>query len=352
MRNALLLIALLTLVPLLPTFPAAPSRAAEEPVPTRKFEVKDDRPFLGGKQIDIWGLRCGNALYSDAVTERHVRNLDNMVAHGINCIGVYVQGTNGGWPDVNAGKNGYTPDGALRPEFARRLEWLIREADKRGMVVMVGLLSPRKDQELKDDDAIRRALEETAKFLTERKLHNVFVDLVHEYNAQRIQDRFDHDLLREPNGAEKKAKLTGWFKKYAPDVPCGVCPSFPTKTADSYPGMDVRIIQKGADIPDKGFVVNVETTREDTYDNDGVFDAEARKRLIANWEKYKSKPNAFMLFHAAYLQGITNKSGTAPHAEMGGDGTGPEDRGVRFYYEWVKDKIGSYDYPRHSKGRK
>ena len=56
---------------------------------------------------------------SDAVTERHVRNLDNMIAHGINCLGVYVQGSNGGWPDVNAGRNGYTPQGALRPEFAR-----------------------------------------------------------------------------------------------------------------------------------------------------------------------------------------------------------------------------------------
>ncbi len=331
-----------------------PSGGAEKesPAPTRKFEVKNDRPYLGGQQIDIWGLRTGNALYSDAVTERHVRNLDNMVAHGINCIGVYIQGTNGGWPDVNAGKNGYTPEGALRPEFAKRLEWLIREADKRGMVVMVGLYSPRKDLELKDDAAVQRGIEETAKFLTEHKLRNVFVDLMHEYNAKRITDRFDHDIFHEPHGAEKKAQLTKWFKKYAPDIPAGVCPSFPTNTDNTYPGMDVRIIQKGAEIPDKGFVVNVETTREDTYDNDGVFDDAAKKRMVANWEKYKSKPNAFMLFHAAYIQGITNKSGTAPHAEMGGYGTGPDDRGIRFYYEWVRDNIGAYEYPKHAKGRK
>ena len=62
MRNVLLLIAPLTLATLLPQVPTAASRAAEEPAPTRKFEVKDDRPFLGGKQIDLWGLRCGNAL--------------------------------------------------------------------------------------------------------------------------------------------------------------------------------------------------------------------------------------------------------------------------------------------------
>jgi hypothetical protein len=320
--------------------------------PTRKFEVRDGRPFLGDQRIDIWGLRCGNALMSDAVTERHVRSLDNMTAHGINCIGVYVQGSNGGWPDVNAGRNGFTPEGALKPEFARRLEWLVREADQRGMVVMVGVLSPRKDQELKNEKAVQRAMEETAKFLAERKLQNVFVDLVHEYNSERITSRLDHDILHEPDGTEKKAKLTKWFKKCAPDVPVGVCPSWKTGTDDSYPGMDVRIIQKGADIPDKGFVVNVETVREDTYDNDGIFDPAAKKRMLAVWESYKAKPNAFMLFHAAYIQGITNKSGTAPHPEMGGGGTGPDDRGVRFYYDWVKENLGAYEYPKHAKGRK
>jgi hypothetical protein len=326
-------------------------RAEEQPVPTRKFEVRGDRPFLGGQQIDLWGLRSSNALISDAVTERHVRNLDNMIAHGINCLGCYVQGGNGGWPDVNAGRNGYTPEGSLRPEFAHRLEWLVREADKRGMVVMVGLISPRKDQELKDEAAVQKAVEETAKFLTDRKLRNVFVDLVHEYNSPRITARLDHDILHEPDGAAKKGRLTQWFKKYAPEVPVGICPCWNSATGDSYPGMDVRIIQKGADVPDSGFVVNVETLREDQYDNDGVFTPEAKKRMLETWEKYKSKPNAFLLFHSAYIQGITNKSGTAPHPEMGGDGTGPDDRGVRFYFEWVRDNIGPYHYPSHAKGR-
>jgi hypothetical protein len=174
---------------------------------------------------------------------------------------------------------------------------------------------------------------------------------MHEFNADRINNRFDHDIFQEPNGAEKKAKLTAWFKRIAPNIPAGVCPSFPTKTADSYPGMDVRIIQKGAEIPDTGFVVNIEPTREDEYDNDGVFTPEQKKRMIATWEKFKSKPNAFMLFHSAYIMGITNKSGTAPNPEMGGYGSGPDDRGIHFYYDWVRDNIGPYQFPKHAKGR-
>jgi hypothetical protein len=325
--------------------------AADPPGVTRRFEIRGERPFLGGQQIDLWGLRCANALMSDGVTERHVRNLDNMVAHGINCIGVYIQGGNGGWPDVNAGRNGYTPDGDLKPEFARRLEGLVREADKRGMVVLVGLLSPRKDQELKDEGAIQRAIQETAKFLVAHGLQNVFVDLMHEYNAVRITSRLDHDILHEPNGLAKKAKLTGWFKAFAPEIPVGICPSYPTETGTKYPGMDVRIIQKGHALPATGFVVNVETTREDNYDNDGVFDSAAKNRIRSMCEQFKARPSAFMLFHCAYCMGVTNKSGTAPNPEMGGYGTGPDDRGMRFYFEWVRDNIGSYEYPRHAKGR-
>ena len=54
-----------------------------------------------------------------------------------------------------------------------------------------------------------------------------------------------------------------------------------------------------------------------------------------------------MLFHAGYIQGITGASGTAPHPEMGGSGTGPLDRGVRFYYEWVRDHAGRWEFPHH-----
>ena len=54
-----------------------------------------------------------------------------------------------------------------------------------------------------------------------------------------------------------------------------------------------------------------------------------------------------MLFHAGFIQGITNYSGSAPHPEMGGYGTSSRDRGVRFYYEWVRDNVGRWEYPRH-----
>ena len=312
--------------------------------PTREFEIKRDRAYLGKHEVQLWGLRCGNALHSEAITERHIRNLDNMTAHGINLIGVYIQGSNGGWPDPQAATNGFTRDGKLRSYSAERLERLVREADRRGMVVMVGLFTHRKDQDFYDEAAIRRAVEEAARFLRDRRLRNVFVDLVHEFSHP---ERMDQVLFREPDGAAKKAKLTAWFKALAPDIEVGVCPDARSGTGDSYPGMDVRLIQKAMPIPKEGFVVNVETKRQDAYQNDGIFNQGNLDYIFADCRRFLEAPNAVMLFHAGFIQGITNYSGSAPHAEMGGYGTSSRDRGVRFYYEWVRDHVGRWEYPRH-----
>ncbi len=122
--------------------------AGDEPAPTREFKSATTGRSWAVRRSTLWGLRCGNALHSEAITERHIRNLDNMTAHGINLIGVYIQGSNAGWPDADAALNGFTRDGQLKPPVARRLETLIREADRRGMVVMVGLFTHRKDQAL------------------------------------------------------------------------------------------------------------------------------------------------------------------------------------------------------------
>lgn len=317
---------------------------AEAPRETKEFEIRENRPYLGGHEVDLWGLRCGNAFCSNAVTERYIRNFDNMNAHGINLVGAYIQGVNAGHPDGDAGLNGFTRHGKLLPEVARRIEWFVREADKRGMVVMVGVLAPRKDQDFYAEEDIRTAIEETARFLKDKNLHNIFVNLCDEFNHPLRADKL---LLREPDGAKKKEMITGWFKAIAPEIEAGIGPHWKSGTADIYPTMDVRIIQKGMAIPKDGFVVNVEPIREDYFNNDGIFNATNIETIFTNCRNYLDAPHAVFMFHSGYLQGITGYSGTAPHAEMGGYGTGPNDRGIRFYYEWVRDNVGRWEYPKH-----
>lgn len=340
----------LVLVPLAASAGPSPATTGErvplDPgvAPTREFEIRGDRAYLGGAEVDLWGIRSGNALHSWTVTERHVRALDDMARHGVNFLGVYLQGSHGGWPDADAGLDGFRRDGSLKGDVGERLEWLVREADLRGMVVLVGILSPRKDQGLEDEEALKRAIQDTGRFLERRGLRNVLVDLVHEFDHT---ERMDLRALREPEGAAKKARLASWFREVSRDIECGVCPYEKSTTADEFPGMDVRIIQKSMPIPERGFVVNVETQKQDSYENDGVFTEGHVDFVLADCERFLAAPNAVMLFHAAYIQGIGNFSGSAPHPEVGGRGTSPSDRGVRFYYEWVRDHVGRWEYPRH-----
>lgn len=334
------------LAPVLFAGVAAFARADDAPVPTREFEIRDGRPYLGGEPVKLWGLRCNNALMSPAVTERLVNNLDHMAEHGINLISVCLQGTNGGFPDTEAGPNAYTTDGRIMPAFGKRLEWLVREADKRGMVVYVGLIMPRKDERLRDEAAVKAAIEASGKLLTDRKLRNVFVNIYQEFNHPF---RSDHEIFREPDGAEKKAKVTAWFKAVAPDVEAGICPNHLTGSDVDYPGCEVKFFQEAMSIPKAGFAVNTETADRDASGNEGIFNKYHLASMKKEWASYLDDPRLAMLFRSPYVEDVRGKQGTGPNFEMGGGGTGENDRGIRPYYEWLKANVGRWVFPRHVK---
>ena len=87
-----------------------PDELPEPPTPTKEFEVRDGRAYLGGQPLKLWGLRCVHALRDQAITERLVRNLDNFTAHGLNLISTYMQPASGGYPDMQAGINPFTAE--------------------------------------------------------------------------------------------------------------------------------------------------------------------------------------------------------------------------------------------------
>lgn len=322
--------------------PAAPPTAP--PPATREFEIRDSQSWLGGQPVKLWGLRVNNALMSPAVTERLVNNLDNYAAHGINLLALSLQGTNGGFPDVDAGPNAFTSDGKLIQSFARRLETVIREADRRGMVVCVTLMMPRKDEFLQDEAAVQRAIVESGQFLQARQLRNVMVNLFQEFNHGT---RIDHEVLREPEGERKKSLMTSWFKAVAPDIEVGVTPNHQTGSKVDYPGADVQMFHEDMPIPAHGFALNTETPDPDLPGNEGVMTRHNRIRMEATWKRYLGSSRTAMLFRSPYLEDVRGKQGTGPNLEMGGWGAGESDRGVRFYFDWLQRNVGRWEYPQH-----
>jgi hypothetical protein len=316
----------------------------DEPVPTREFEVRDGLPFLGGEPVHLWGIRCGNALLNPAVAERLCNNLDNMAAHGINLIGLSMQGMNGGFPDKDAGPNAYASSGKLIGGHAHWLERIVRAADRRGMVVCLTLMMPRKDQLLRDEAAVRRAIEETGRFLTERRLGNVFVNLYQEYDHPL---RVDHDVFAEPGGAAKKARLTSWWKAAAPAIEAGICPNHQSSSPAAYPGAEVIFFQERMPIPDGGFAVNAETAGRDLAGNEGVFNRFAVESMRSEWSRYLDTSRTAFLFQSAFVESVRGKLGTGPNFAVGGGGTSTSDRGVHPFYEWMLTNVGRWEYPRH-----
>ena len=314
------------------------------PTPTKEFEVKGNSAYLGRKPIRLWGLRCVHALRDRALTERLVRNLDNFTEHGINLISVYLQAAHGGFPDIQAGANPFGETGELDPAFAWRLEWLARAADRRGMVLLIGVLTPIKDQELRDEAAMRTAIEQTARLLETRKIRNVVDDLMYEFDhATRIYQ----ESFREPDGSFKKARAAAWFHAVAPRIEAGVTTETHSKSSKDCHGMDLHLIQKEDPIPADGYALNIESLRRDVFGKEGIFTPEQVDAIIRELERYQATPNVGYVLNTSYAQSIGGASGTGPHYEMGGYGTGPGDRGIRFYFEWIRDHVGRYEYPHH-----
>ena len=97
------------------------------------FSIKDTKLYLNYQEFKMIGLRCSNALISDASTQDLIDHLDLYKTYGVNTVTVYMMGSRFG--DVK----GYRPDASLDPVYANRMARIIEAADQRGMVRTGGL---------------------------------------------------------------------------------------------------------------------------------------------------------------------------------------------------------------------
>lgn len=144
------------------------------------FSVSGDQVLLNGKAFKVLGLRCSNALISDATTRELIENLPVYRDYGINTVSVFFMGSRFG--DVK----GYRVDSSLDPIYTERMGRIIEAADHLGMVVLVGCLywSTSKAKEAlaptwKQGDA-NRAVANAVRWLIENSYRNVFVDVDNE----------------------------------------------------------------------------------------------------------------------------------------------------------------------------
>lgn len=84
-----------------------------------------------------------------------------------------------------------TAEGSLRPDYMARLEKVLDKADELGMVVILGLFYFGQDERLKDEEAVKRAVDNTLDWLTQKGYRNVLIEVNNECNV-----RYDHAILK------------------------------------------------------------------------------------------------------------------------------------------------------------
>jgi len=168
------------------------------------FSVKGKKVYLNGNEFKVIGLRCSNALVSDSDVTELIDNLDVFKSYGVNTVSVFFMGSRFG--DVK----GYRSDTSLDPAYAARMARIIEQANRRGMVVLVGCLywsNSRAKEDLghwKQSHA-NKAVANTVRWLKEHNFRNVFID---------------------PDNEGMASRATGWSIKKMIDAAHKIVPSY------------------------------------------------------------------------------------------------------------------------------
>ncbi len=140
-----------------------------------RVAVRGEEILLNGRPTKVLGLRCSNALISDATTNDLIAALDPYRSYGVNTVAIFVMGSRFG--DIK----GYLPDGSLDPVYRDRFERILRAMDERGMIAIVGCLywstsKAKEDLASWDQEIASRAVANTAKWIAENGFTNVILD--------------------------------------------------------------------------------------------------------------------------------------------------------------------------------
>ena len=129
------------------------------------------------------------------------RNTDEFVAalpvyrdHGLLAFTVNLQGGSPeGYSKEQPWENtAFDEHGGLRPAYMARLERVLAEADRLGMVVIVGLFYFGQDERLRDESAVIAAVDAATDWLAASGFANVIVEIANEVNVPR----YEHEIIK------------------------------------------------------------------------------------------------------------------------------------------------------------
>jgi hypothetical protein len=297
-----------------------------------RFHVQSAVTLLNGRAFLVKGLRCSNALISDAATDELIGNLDVFAGYGVNSVSVFFQGSRFG--DVA----GYREDATLDPVYATRMGKIIEAADVRSMVVLVGCLywgNSRAKWESWTQTEANAAVRNTVQWLADHAYRNVFVDVDNEGMALRNAGFDNRQLVLAGKAADPTCVIATNFRgDPPPEADLGV--HFPNKVPDK-----PYIETEGSPgyVPEgKGYWGPYSNLCDGsyTYRNIGLYTEPMKASQIAITREHLDNGMGYMLA-STWLQAPP----PGPYQRPGGYG-GADDPGIRWWLEFLHERYGAY----------
>lgn len=166
----------------------------------------------------LMNVRMVNAAFEDrlrpsfdaeANTDEFIAKVPDYVSHGVRGFTLNLQGGDPGYE--GAVNSAFDADGTLRAPYLRRVRRTIEACDRQGAVVILGCFYQRQDQVLKDEQAVRTGVSNTAKWIKDSGFTNVVLEITNEYG----HGGFNHQILKTTAGQIELIKLA---KQAAPGL--------------------------------------------------------------------------------------------------------------------------------------
>jgi hypothetical protein len=298
-----------------------------------QFTVQGTQTLLNGQACLVKGLRCSNALISDAAADELITNLDVFAQYGVNTVSVYFMGNRFG--DVV----GYREDATLDPVYAARMARIIEAADARALVILVGCLywgDSRAKWEAWTQTEADAAVCNTVRWLAERDYRNVFVDVDNEGMALRNAGFDNRQMLLAGKAADPTCVMATNFKGDPPPE-ADLAIHFSNKAPDK-PYIESE--GSAGDVPGgQGYWGPYSNLRDGSYNyrNIGLY-TEAMKESQKNITRQHLDNGMGYVLASTWLQAPP----PGPYQRPGGYG-GPGDPGVRWWLEFLREeyRVGS-----------
>ena len=141
----------------------------------------------------LWKYPDTNTWDADRNTHEFVQQMANWRKKGLLAFTINLQGGSpqGYSKDQPWDNSAIDPQGNLRKAYMNRLEKILDRSDDLGMVSILGLFYFGQDERIKDEVAVKRAVVNTLKWLSDRKYTNVLIEINNECNV-----KYDHTILQ------------------------------------------------------------------------------------------------------------------------------------------------------------